>query len=88
MIPINRDTLMIIGTVVCIVGILFLFKEMNKTKQEFRVFSEDVIKHLTPRKTVTFAEIDSEPEATPAATAVPTVPETPATPAPEKHITQ
>jgi hypothetical protein len=83
MIPINRDTLMIIGTVVCIVGILFLFKEMNKTKQEFKVFSEDMIKHLTPRKTVTFAEIESEPESP-----EPTVPETPATPVPEKHVAQ
>lgn len=51
MIPVNRDTLMMIATIVCAVGIVFLFKEMNKTKKEmdtFRTFSEQVIRQLNP----------------------------------------
>jgi lipopolysaccharide export system protein LptC len=49
MIPVNRDTLMIIAAVVCLAGIIFLFKEVNKTKQEverMKDFSEYVTKRL------------------------------------------
>lgn len=51
MIPVNRDTLMMIATVVCALGIIFLFKELNKTKKDmdnFKNFSEQVVKHLAP----------------------------------------
>lgn len=48
MIPVNRDTLMMIATIACAIGIIFLFKEMNKTKKDFQSFSEQVVKHLTP----------------------------------------
>jgi hypothetical protein len=50
MIPINRDTAMLIATIVCAIGIIFLFKELNKTKEEmntFKSFSAQVIKHLS-----------------------------------------
>ena len=50
MIPVNRETLLMFATVVCAVGIIFLFKELNKTKQEmnsFKTFSTQVVKHLT-----------------------------------------
>lgn len=50
MIPVNRDTLMMIATIVCAVGIIFLFKELNKTKEEmnsFKNFSTQVVKHLS-----------------------------------------
>jgi hypothetical protein len=50
MIPINRDTAMLIATIVCAVGIIFLFKELNKTKEEmntFKSFSAQVIRHLS-----------------------------------------
>ena len=50
MIPVNRDTLMMIATIVCAVGIIFLFKELNKTKEEmnsFKNFSAQVVKHLS-----------------------------------------
>ena len=50
MIPVNRDTVMMIATIVCAIGIIFLFKELNKTKQEmnsFKTFSTQVVKHLT-----------------------------------------
>jgi len=49
MIPVNRDTLMMIATIVCALGIIFLFKELNKTKEEvnsFKTFSAQVVKHL------------------------------------------
>jgi hypothetical protein len=61
MIPVNRDTLMMIATLVCAAGIIFLFKEMNKTKKDmdnFKSFSEQVVKHLKPPPQV----IESEPE--------------------------
>ena len=50
MIPVNRDTLMMIATIVCAIGIIFLFKELNKTKEEmnsFKNFSTQVVKHLS-----------------------------------------
>jgi hypothetical protein len=34
MMQMDRETLMMIATIVCIVGVMFLFKEMNKTKTE------------------------------------------------------
>jgi len=49
MIPVNRDTLMMIATIVCAIGIIFLFKELNKTKEEmnsFKNFSAQVVKRL------------------------------------------
>ena len=49
MIPINRDTMMLVATVVCVAGLLFLFREVNKTKQEvehMKDFSEYVSKKL------------------------------------------
>ena len=30
MIPVNRETLTLIATVVCMVGVIFLFREMNR----------------------------------------------------------
>jgi len=34
MIPMDRETLMMIATIVAIAGVVFLFKEMNKAKQD------------------------------------------------------
>jgi hypothetical protein len=65
MIPINRDTAMLIATIVCAVGIIFLFRELNKTKEEmntFKSFSAQVIRHLSA----------PEPVAAPAPAPVPT----------------
>jgi hypothetical protein len=65
MIPINRDTTMLIATIVCAVGIIFLFRELNKTKEEmntFKSFSAQVIRHLSA----------PEPVAAPAPAPVPT----------------
>lgn len=65
MIPINRDTAMIIATIVCAVGIIFLFKELNKTKEEmntFKSFSAQVIRHLSAPEPVA-APVPSPPPA-------------------------
>ena len=46
----DRETLMMIATVVCIAGVIFLFKEMNKTKIEvenFRNFSKQLVHQLS-----------------------------------------
>ena len=50
MIPVNRDTVLTVATIVCALGIIFLFRELNKTKEEmnsFKGFSTQVIKHLS-----------------------------------------
>jgi hypothetical protein len=45
----NRENIMMIATAVCLVGIIFIFKELNKTKEEmngFRTFSEQLVQHM------------------------------------------
>ena len=53
MIPVNRDTVLTVATIVCALGIIFLFRELNKTKEEmnsFKGFSAQVVKHLSAPK--------------------------------------
>ena len=53
MIPIDRETMTVIATIVCIAGVIFLFKELNKAKQdvdELKVFSAHEIRHLSQPK--------------------------------------
>ncbi len=64
MIPINRDTMMLVATVVCVAGLIFLFREVNKTKQEvehMKDFSEYVSKKLEAPQLVAK---EPEPEVT------------------------
>ncbi len=45
----TRENMMMIATAVCLVGIIFLFKELNKTKEDingFRTFSEQLVQHM------------------------------------------
>jgi hypothetical protein len=69
MIPVNRDTLMLTATIICAVGIIFLFREMNKTKEEmnsFKMFSSQVVKHLSaPVEQKPTKEPEPEPEPEP-----------------------
>lgn len=61
MIQMNRENLMMIATAVCLLGVIFLFKELNKTKEEidgFRTFSEQLVQKLTA------PEPEPEPEPT------------------------
>ena len=53
MIPVNRDTVLTVATIVCALGIIFLFRELDKTKEEmnsFKGFSAQVVKHLSAPK--------------------------------------
>ena len=49
MIQMNRENIMMIATAGCVVGLLFLFKELNKTREEmtgFKNFSENLVQQL------------------------------------------
>jgi hypothetical protein len=64
MIPVNRDTVLTVATIVCALGIIFLFRELNKTKEEmnsFKGFSAQVVKHLSAPP-VMVPEPEPEPE--------------------------
>lgn len=46
----DRETLMMVATIVAIAGVIFLFKEMNKTKQDvdnLKNFSGQLIQKLS-----------------------------------------
>ena len=59
----DRDTLTLVATVVAIVGVIFLFREMNRAKQEvesLKSFSTHVMHRLnTPIRII---EQEPEPE--------------------------
>ena len=62
MIQMDRETLMMIATIVAIAGVIFLFREMNKAKQDvenLKNFSAHVIQRLSAP--------EPEPEPTPVA---------------------
>jgi hypothetical protein len=71
MIPVNRETVLTAATIVCILGLVYLFKELSKTKEEmgnFKNFSAQVVRHLSPpppMKPQPVPEPDSEPEPEP-----------------------
>lgn len=49
MIPFNHENVMMIATAVCVVGVIFLLRELHKTREELyelRDFSEDVMEKL------------------------------------------
>jgi hypothetical protein len=49
MIPFNHENITMIATAICIIGVIFLLRELNKTKEELyelREFSEDVMEKL------------------------------------------
>ena len=50
MVPVTKDTLLVVATIVCAVAVVFLFKELNKAKKDidgFKNFSAQVVRHLT-----------------------------------------
>jgi cbb3-type cytochrome oxidase subunit 3 len=50
MIPMDRETLMMVATIVAIAGVIFLFREMNKAKQDvdnLKNFSAQLIQKLS-----------------------------------------
>ena len=69
MIPVNRETILTVATIVCAIGIVFLFRELNKAKEEmntFKGFSAQVIKHLSAPP-VMVPEPEPKPEPKPVA---------------------
>jgi len=71
MIPMDRETLMMIATIVAIAGVIFLFKEMNKAKQDvegLKNFSAQIVQHLS--KPIQVIEDEEEDEVEVAKTSV------------------
>ena len=66
MIPVTKDTLLIVATIVCAVALVFLFKELKKTKKDidgFKNFSAQVVRHLSaPPEEPSVPETEEEPE--------------------------
>ena len=65
MIQMNRDNIMMIATAVCLVGIIFIFKELNKTKEEmngFRTFSEQLVQHMNSPEIMEEDEVETNLE--------------------------
>ena len=68
MLPITRENIVILSTIVCALGLIFVLMEMKKAKQDidnFKILSEQVIKRLSP-KPVEIKEVEEqeqEPEA-------------------------
>jgi len=64
MIPIDREILTTIAALACIAGLVFLFRELNKAKQEvdeLKVFSAHVARHLSQPTARVRAEKEEEP---------------------------
>jgi hypothetical protein len=66
MIPMDRETLMMIATIVAIAGVIFLFKEMNKAKadvENLKNFSAHLVQRLSapePTREVKEPEVETE----------------------------
>ena len=61
----DRETLMMVATIVAIAGVIFLFKEMNKAKQDvenLKNFSAHVVQRLSVPEPVPQKEPEREPE--------------------------
>ena len=62
MIALNRDNVMLIATIVCVVGVIFLLRELKKTKEELyeiKDFSEEVMDKLNSIQEEDFEEEES-----------------------------
>jgi hypothetical protein len=49
MLIMDRETMLTVGTIICALAVIFLFREMNKTKQDidnFKNFSEHLVRQL------------------------------------------
>lgn len=73
MIPIDRQTLTLIAVIVCIVGLIVMFRELKTAKEDvegLKGFSMNVMKRMQPirvqaapvQKKVTFAEPEKKEE--------------------------
>jgi cbb3-type cytochrome oxidase subunit 3 len=65
MIPMDRETLMMIATIVAIAGVIFLFREMNKAKtdvENLKNFSAHLVQRLSAPESRPVAEPETETE--------------------------
>jgi hypothetical protein len=65
MIPMDRETLMMIATIVAIAGVIFLFKEMNKAKQDvenLKNFSAHLVQRLSAPEPEPEPEVEADAE--------------------------
>lgn len=66
MIAMDRETLMMVATIVAIAGVIFLFKEMNKAKQDLdslKNFSAHLMQRLSvPEAPKVSNTVEPEPE--------------------------
>jgi hypothetical protein len=67
MIAMDRETLMMVATIVAIAGVIFLFKEMNKAKQDvenLKNFSAQLIQKMSTPMPRPAPQVDTttEPE--------------------------
>ena len=61
----DRETLMMVATIVAIAGVIFLFKEMNKAKQDvenLKNFSAQLVQKLSTPHPVPRVDTTAEPE--------------------------
>ena len=61
----DRETLMMVAVIVCVAGLIFMFKELNKTREEmngFKNFSAQLVQHLSKPVEAIAHEDDSEVE--------------------------
>jgi cbb3-type cytochrome oxidase subunit 3 len=61
MIPMDRETLTMIATIVAIAGVIFLFREMNKAKADVENL-KNFSAHLVQRLSAPTPEPEPEPE--------------------------
>jgi len=66
MVPVNKDTLLIVAAIVFAIGMIYMFKELNKTKKDidgFKNFSAQVVRHLSaPPEEPSVPETEEEPK--------------------------
>jgi len=61
----DRETLMMVATIVAIAGVIFLFKEMNKAKSDvenLKKFSAHLIHRLSAPAPESEPTVETEPE--------------------------
>jgi cbb3-type cytochrome oxidase subunit 3 len=66
MIPMDRETLMMIATIVAIAGVIFLFREMNKAKadvENLKNFSAHLVQRMSAPEPRPVSAPVPEPEA-------------------------
>jgi uncharacterized protein YoxC len=64
MIALNRENIMMIATIVCVVGVIFLLRELKKTKEELyeiKDFSDEVMEKLNSIQEDYNSEDEQEP---------------------------